>query len=165
MPHARARSLASPRRDATCGPGFAAFITSYWLRLVALMAACWPGWWRVNGWLVAINLGAQQSARRLYKTPLPSLPIYTFSHRDRTSRAHSTSALPFLLSSFRRSECTGSRKSRPPKLRPSPETLHPRSRRAIKFLGSASLRDCSLLPNDYFLVAQLHCEHLHCIDC
>ena len=82
------------------------------------MAACWPGWWRVNGWLVAINLGAQQSARRLYKTPLPSLPEHTFSHRDRTSRAHSTSALPFLLSSFRRSECTGSRKSRPPKLRP-----------------------------------------------
>ncbi len=38
------------------------------------MAACWSGWWRVNGWLVAINLGAQQSARRLYKTPLPSLP-------------------------------------------------------------------------------------------
>src|SRR6266540_6535350 len=88
----------------------------------------------------------------------------TPSVTETTSRAHSTSALPFLLSSFRRSECTGSRKSRPPKLRPSPETLHPRSRRAIKFLGSASLRDCSLLPNDYFLVAQLHCEHLHCID-
>jgi hypothetical protein len=46
-----------------------------------------------------------------------------------------------------------------------PETLHPTSSRAIKFLGSASLRDCSLLPtNDYFPVAQLHGDHLHGID-
>src|SRR6266540_5689517 len=69
----------------------------------------------------------------------------TPSVTETTSRAHSTSALPFLLSSFRRSECTGSRKSRPPKLRPSPETLHPRSRRAIKFLGLLATAE-RLLP-------------------
>ena len=60
------------------------------------------------------------------------------------------------------------RKSRPPKLRPSLETLHP-SRRAIKFLGSVSPRLLTvrlrLLPGDAFAMPQLYTasslERLH----
>ncbi|KAF8758210.1 hypothetical protein HU200_010575 [Digitaria exilis] len=42
------------------------------------------------------------------------------------------------------------------------ETLHPRSRGAIKFLGSTSAR--LLAAFVYFLEAHRHCDHLHCID-
>ena len=66
---------------------------------MALMAGCnWPGWWRVNGWLVVLLTPltwAPNSQPGGYKRHPSLLCQSTFSHRVRTSRAHSTSALPF----------------------------------------------------------------------